>query len=197
MASLAQLRTYLDGIGPGPVEDASDLESLLADCWDRLVGDDGGMTPEKLLGRTEYMAWDPPDLTFCIERHGGTVTGSSRAEIQAWTLNVVAGTRFCCRAGHRQLHPMAPRLNVRPIAQEIAQLIEGGKEDPRLKWSKDGTVRVKSGEIIPDDAVKQTIAGRRRRFWAALDAALATTWQRRGQTYERKPAPSPPPLTVP
>ena len=28
---------------------------------------------EKLLGRTEDMTWDPPDLTLRIERHGGTV----------------------------------------------------------------------------------------------------------------------------
>ncbi len=45
---------------------------ILLDAWSEMRGDDGGMAPYKLLGRTEAMDWQPPVLAFEIERHGGT-----------------------------------------------------------------------------------------------------------------------------
>ena len=36
----------------------------------------------------EDLACNPPNLCFSIDRHGGTVMGSKRAERQTWTLNL-------------------------------------------------------------------------------------------------------------
>ena len=36
----------------------------------------------------EDLTWDPPNLCFSIDRHGGTVMGSKRAERQTWMLNL-------------------------------------------------------------------------------------------------------------
>lgn len=63
-------------LAPGPISDTTELERLLAAYWDELNGDDGGMEGYKLLGRMEAVVWKPI-LSFRIERHGGTVIGSS------------------------------------------------------------------------------------------------------------------------
>jgi hypothetical protein len=171
---LEALRAHLAGLEPGPVSEAGEVESLLAACWDRLDGSDAeGMNADKLSGRAEKLEWDPPVLSFVIARHGGTVMGSSRAEVHGWRIDVVDMTAHCSVAGHRQLRPMAPRLAVGPLARETADLIRSGKPDPTLKWRTDGEVRVLIGKIITEGAVpKQTLAGRRKRFWAALDEQL-------------------------
>jgi len=185
---IQQLRDYLANIPPGSIADESETESeveqLLAACWDSLVGDSGGMTAEKLSDRTEGMEWMPPELTFRIARHGGYVLGSTREEIQAWTVDLKAGERSCAQAGYRQVTKSRPRLDTGPIAEEIAKLIEGGRSDPRLNWRKDGSVVVDIGKVIPTDGKpKQTIEGQRKRFWKDLDAALAPRWERRSKTY--------------
>src|SRR4051794_5739582 len=84
-----KLQTYLSGLAPGPITDAAELEGLLEPCWHAFVGsDNGGMEGRKLLGRMEDGAWDPPLLTFTVERHGATVLGSTRAELQKWTVDL-------------------------------------------------------------------------------------------------------------
>jgi hypothetical protein len=78
---------HLAIVVPGEVADTTELERLLAASWHKFSGDDGGMSGQKLLGRMENVAWAPPKLTFTIERHGGTVRGSTRAELQHWEVN--------------------------------------------------------------------------------------------------------------
>ena len=62
------------------------------------------MAGHKLIGRMENVEWHPPILTFLIERHGGTVLGSARAELQRWTVDLDRRTATCERVGHRQFH---------------------------------------------------------------------------------------------
>ena len=50
------------------------------------------------LGRMEKVEWQPPYLTFSIERHGATVKGSTRAELQNWQVDT----------SHRSLNPNEP-----------------------------------------------------------------------------------------
>ena len=38
-----ELRNYLNTLEPGPVEETTHLERLLAEVWDDLGGDNGGM----------------------------------------------------------------------------------------------------------------------------------------------------------
>jgi len=166
MAKLQQLLDHLGAIPAGKIADGDELDSLLADCWGELDGASAeGMKPDKLLGRMEDISWDPPELSFTIERHGGTSRGSSRAEMQHWNVNIQARSATCSTDGHRQLGPMQAGLNVKPLAEEIVGLILERQIDRRLKWNADGSVRVVIGNIIsPGSAVKQTVAGRRRRF---------------------------------
>ncbi len=79
---------FLTNLAPGPISDTSGLQKVLANYWESIEGSNaGGMRAYKLSGRIEKPKWVPPLLTFEIERHGGTVQGSSRAELQRWTIN--------------------------------------------------------------------------------------------------------------
>jgi hypothetical protein len=44
------------------------------------------------VSRAEELSWNPPILSFTIERHGATARGSSRAELHEWTVNLHEGT---------------------------------------------------------------------------------------------------------
>ena len=64
---------------------------------------------------------------------------------------------------------MQARLKVEPLVEEIARLIVAKHEDHRLQWHEDGSVKVLVGKIIQESsALKQTLAGRRKRFRKAL-----------------------------
>ena len=178
--ALNQLRGYLRSINAGPIIDSSILESLLAACWDQFAGSNAeNMVGEKLYGRMENASWDPPELSFTIERHGQTVCGSSRASIHEYCLNVDKKTARAGIAGHRQLRQINQRLDVKPIAREVAKLIQDNQHDDRLKWSGNDKVTIMIGKIIPaESAPSQTVTGRRKRFREALDELLSTSgWQ--------------------
>jgi len=174
MTEVTALSKYLYKVGPGPISDTNHLDSLLAECWDALDGSDAeGMEGYKLNGRIEDAEWNPPALSFTLERHGGTVLGSSRAELQEWNIDINARTATCSIVGHRQIHPMAPRLDVLPLAQEVVKLILEGKKDERLTWYENGSVRVHIGKILTESsAMRQTLAGRRKRFRNAVESLL-------------------------
>src|SRR5262249_3805180 len=136
------------GIKPCRIDQPRELERLLSEVWDDLGGNDLGMAAHKLIGRMEQVQWNPPVLTFVVERHGGTVLGSTRAQLQRWSIDVDRSTATCERAGHRPLSPMAERIDIAPIADEVAGLIIGGVIDDRLRWLCDGRVRVEMGRIF-------------------------------------------------
>lgn len=170
-----KLKKILETLPPGQVSSPSDdaVEKALSKCWDALEGsDDEGMDGYKLVGRMEDVRWDPPLLTFRIERHGGTVMGSVCAEIQEWTVDVEKGTAEHYPWGGKRLVGQRPRpLKVAPIAKEIADLVVTEKNDKRLKWITANHVRVLVSEVIPETS-RQTTSGRRKRFWAALEGEL-------------------------
>ena len=187
--SVEALREFLFALPVGPVAD-SRLVDVLAEAWDRLDRDDRKMAAFKL-NRVEAPRWGGSVLTFRVERHGGTVLGSTRAEVQHWEVDPRAATARVVRSTHRQLYPMAARLDVRPLATEVAALIIAGANDDRLKWSADrATVKVQIGRIIPaDSAARQTVTGRRRRFQSALDDELAGRWAGTSWKYARPASP--------
>jgi hypothetical protein len=89
---LNRLREKLRLRPAGPVDNL-EFEGLLASCWQELEGNqDGGMKSYKLIKRTRSLRWDPPMLTFGIERHGPTKRGSVYAHEQFWAVNVERGT---------------------------------------------------------------------------------------------------------
>lgn len=171
---MEKLIEYLATVPQGKISTTSELASLLFNHWEEFKGSDIESTEGyKLVGRMEEVYWSPPELTFKIERHGGTVMGSSRASLHKWTLNLENKTAECNTSGYRQLDKREPNLNVKKIAEEIFPIIINKKSDERLKWYDDGTVRILIGKIIPtDSAVLQTVANRRKRFRKVMDELL-------------------------
>lgn len=168
------LKDFLMSQSPGSDLDREQIEFLLAQAWPSLRGSRaGGMQAYKLRGRTEALSWNPPLLTFEIERHGGTVNGSTRAEMQQWCVDVAAHTADIVSTRRRQLHAMASRVNVKQPAAIIAEAILKNQESPSLKRYPDGRVKVLISALFPHgDDFKQTVSGRRKRFRAALDALI-------------------------
>jgi hypothetical protein len=184
------LRDYLVSTSVGAVDEPTELATLLADCWDAFEGSrDEGMAPYKLRGRMERVVWEPPVLRFQIERHGGTALGSTRAERHEWQLNLDSRTATCVSVGYRQIRPMAPRLDIRSLADEVVRLILMRAADTRLKWRADGSVQVLLGKVLPQEGFKRTLEGRNKRFHAALDERMeAAGWRRVGKRSYAPPA---------
>ncbi len=186
---MVDLRNYLANIPSGPINAAQvqDVKSKLAECWEELkiISDDAGMKAYKL-NRAEGLAWLPPFLTFGIERHGATVKGSIYGELHAWKVNVETGEAYIASRTRRQIHERDASVDVEPLAQEIAALIVGGKEDNRLA-RKGRQNRVQIAQVIPK-TIPRTISARRKRFRVALTKALADSGWRPTtvkNTYER------------
>jgi hypothetical protein len=77
------------------------------------------------------------------------------------------------QVGFRQICAMQPRLNVKPLADEVTAIISERRKDHRVQWYRDGQVRVVVSEVIPRNGVaNQTLSGRRRRFREALTERL-------------------------
>lgn len=171
---MIRLLEYLSSLPEGPILDTGELAELLADCWGEFDGGGAeGMAGYKLPRRMERVDWHPPFLTFRIERHGGTILGSTRAEVHEWALDTDKKTACCSKVSRRQIKPAHPRLDVGPLAEEIFQLIARREGDGRLKWGGDGRVRVLVGKILPEGSVpKQTLEGHRKRFREALSVLL-------------------------
>jgi hypothetical protein len=124
---IQELRQRLANLPAGVVEDLLEIERLLARCWHELDGGEtGAMAGYKLLDRMKDVTWNPPELTFTIERHGATALGSTRAELHRWTVDVQKETATCMLVGRRQLKPMQPRLDVRPLPQGFCGLPNWG-----------------------------------------------------------------------
>lgn len=177
----------LNRLPPGPISDTTEIERPLADCWTEFIGhDENGMEPYKLIGRMENVEWQPPILSFILERHGGTVLGSTRAEVQRWQIDFDQMVAECTTSGHRQVGTMAEPVrqdDLQKLAEQIAVLIENGATDDRLNWKDSNTVHVVVEQIIPTKSgFKRTVQGRRKRFREALEKALAKSgWEHIGR----------------
>ena len=144
------------------------------------------MRAEKLW-RLEEPTWNPPCLSFVIERHGQTVMGSSRATVYKWQVDLQSLTAKVIEQKRRQLYPMAKRLDVKSIAEELVKAIVDGIPDERLKVKGDGNVQLVMGKIIRATN-QQTTTGRRRRLRGQLDTLLKPHgWQAlRPNVYSRQ-----------
>jgi hypothetical protein len=163
---MMNLQEHLAGIPPGDVSDPSVLARLLAANWDEFEGSaEGGMQGYKLLGRIEQVSWQPPILSFVLERHGGTVMGSTRGELQDWEVDVDKQTAVLVKSRHRQLEKMAPRISIKVLAEEFAERILSGEDDERIKRLEDGSVKVVVSTIFPaGSGFQRTVSGRRKRL---------------------------------
>jgi hypothetical protein len=172
---MTNLQEHLATLQPGDVPDPSGLDRLLADCWADFKGSGkGGMAGYKLPGRMEKVRWQPPILSFVVERHGVKVMGSTRGELQHWEIDLDARTADIVKTSHRQLEKTAPRISLKDLAEEIAERILSGEEDDRIKCLEDGSVKVLVSKIFPaGSGFQRTVSGRRKRLVQYVAAKLA------------------------
>lgn len=172
----AELRSYLQGISAGEIPPAHQAKviSHLTRIWEDLSGSDEQSTTSWKIPRAEALRWEHPNLYLTLERHGGTVNGSSRAELHKWIVNVESGVAVLSKRGIRQLRPIAKRFDVKAACKEIAALILNRREDSRLKWLKETEVQVILSKAVPS-ANLQTQTGRNKRLRQALTEELSGT----------------------
>jgi hypothetical protein len=175
MVNLRKVSDYVHTLQPGAfrAQETEEVERLIAGCWDELniMTDSRNMEPNKVLNRTQKLAWNPPFLSFEIERHGPTVHGSIYADVHVWTINLETGEARMTPGPRRPVKLKARPLNVRPLAQEIAATILDGKDDDRLRWKGRDFVRIEIEKVIPATN-QQTTSGRRKRFRDELTGIL-------------------------
>lgn len=169
MSDIGILHRALMAMPPGDITEKSQIkkiEEVLSICWDIFFGaSETKMEGYKIVGRMEELVWEPPFLSFKIERHGRTVNASTRADIHQWILDVERTTAKRKDSGFRQLSPMDKRFNAKITASEIVEIILSGAEDPRLDWNENRQiVKVNIGMVVPDGNAKSTAVGRRKRF---------------------------------
>lgn len=134
-------------------------------------------------------SWNPPILSFKIERHGGMAQGSSRAEIQRWEVDLDTKSATQYHIGNRQKNPSQKALDVKPLAKKVVGLILKQRENSRLKWNADqDEVLVRIGKIIPDGSTfKQALVGRRKRFRNEVERLLeGSGWCKGGPNKYKK-----------
>lgn len=180
-ASLDELRRTLNSLQTSEVP--NDMVGLLMQVWDDLDGGrDHGMQAYKL-DRATGLRWDDPVLTFTIERHGGIVLGSTRAEIQEWNVDLAEATAEASVVGQRQVRARGEAVTSQElhlVACEITAAVAAGANYRLFSYTAKGFVRVHVGEIIGDGPA-QTLEGRRKRLRAALVAEMEKIgWVYRG-----------------
>jgi len=164
------LRRALEAIPNGPAPEG--VRSLLQDAWPEIIGSEQHKTTADKLSRIENLRWDRPILSFTIERHGGTVMGSTRAELHDWEVNVETGQARCGAGRYRQVGKRAAKLDVRTLVDEVIRLVESGADSPKLKWLSPIRFRMYAAQFIPDEGPQETIRRRRKRFSVALQEEL-------------------------
>ena len=168
---IEELKEYLSDRPAGQMDEdeSGDWIGLLVNAWEELtlIGYDDSKIDSKKLGEKilEEPNWEPPVLSFKVERHGARVGGRSKqAEMQQWIIDLDEDTKRFHADGYRLLEPNAKRVDVKPIAEKLASAIINVSDDPDLKWMDDGSVRVLIGDIFPNEGPSRTWQGRRRRF---------------------------------
>ena len=106
MSKLTDLKGILNKLPAGAIAIGMrrTILELVEECWDDLMGSrDTKMGVWKICrdNGAENLTWAPPNLSFSIDRHGGTVLGSKRAERQTWTLNLETATARPHVSGYR------------------------------------------------------------------------------------------------
>ena len=176
------LRSYLESEGT-----AGEMLGLLERAWPLLSGGSETSMESWKVERIESPVWHAPLLTFQIERHGAIVGGgSTRAELQTWTVDLETGDAVVVESSWRQVRPRAARFDATILANELAELISHHELDGRLAWAADHSSVEVLLRQIPELTVgfKQTLSGRRQRFGAALDSALRPRgWERPSTRY--------------
>lgn len=165
------IQTYFANLPNGTITDHNAVIQLLTEYWDQISNSGLSKMHAEKLHRIENLNWNCPFLTFDIERHPSLM--SSRFPIQRWTIDIEGMSADFVEKGYRQNTPRAKRLNVKPLAESVLDIILNKIDDERVTWKNEKhEVRVNIGIVIPDDSYQQTVSDRRRRFRKLLDPKL-------------------------
>jgi hypothetical protein len=178
--ALHKLASTLTASPVGPISDEGTVRSLLYDAWDDLlISNHGGFNKDKHIYRAVNLTWNPPYLTFDVERHGGFVQGSSRADIQSWSVDIQANSATNTSSRSKQMRPASPRMDMAPIVARVGVLVSEHSDDPWITWLDEEKSRCKVNitQIIPDHGPSETVRERRRRLNRDLEKVLgAAGW---------------------
>jgi hypothetical protein len=173
---LADLRQCLGNLSPGKIipgqPESHRIMEAVRDAWSFLEGADIEKTYAHKLSRAEEVIWEPPCLTFRLERHGALVLGSGRAEMHCWTINMEELTASMVPCGYRHPYPndrSMTQKGMTAIAEEIGNQIVKGINSSFIEWLEpDQWVMVHIAEVIPVTN-KATTQARRKRFRLVLE----------------------------
>jgi hypothetical protein len=199
--TIENLNRVLNNVSAGeiPASISDELFKYVVASWNEFSGSRiTKMDPRKILRDEgpEEVTWNPPCLSFVIDRHGGAGLGSTRAEKQQWTLNLEKRTADQMLIGYRQLRPNAPKLDVKPLAEDVCKAVQEGPSstsrlvsDGIIFWKSDDELTVFHGKII-GGGYQRTVSSRRKRFIADLKAKIELIgWnlvsQSRGLTFKK------------
>ena len=173
-SKINELIEKLNKLGHGPVPDSNKTEvlNLLSGYWQYLKGSDNQKTLPYKLSRAENLSWDGSILSFVLERHGSTVNGSSRAELHHWDVNLVNNCANISKTGIRQIYPIAPRMDIKQKANEVAEQILSREQHENIEWRTANHVVLNISRIIPETNMKTT-TDRRKRFRAELEKIMS------------------------
>src|SRR5216684_9323390 len=87
-AAIEVLREHLSALPTGDISAVGPVTALLAACWNEFAGSGSERMHAGKLARMEDVRWNPPVLSFRIERHGAMGLGSTRAELQHWRVDL-------------------------------------------------------------------------------------------------------------
>ena len=166
---------------------------LVAEGWGELYGSGATRMGSWKIVRNEgpsELTWDPPVLSFTIERHGGLVCGSSRAERERWYVDLKERTAQQASAGFKQIHPPAPAFTSKESRARADEVCAAVREGPNsaspllareiVAWKSENEVVVKGAALVPSAQYKQTTSGRRKQFRRDLESKLQEIgWKRR------------------
>jgi len=179
VTAFTELRRYLSALPDGEVatEYVDDVRERIESAWLEFdKSTESKMTPAKT-SRARAFMWRPPFLVFEIERHGGLVEGSSRAEVQTWILDLDRRLATHRVTGYRQSNARDRRLDIDAMAGELARDIRERRQDIRLQWIGEFRVRVYTEQAIPETN-RQTTISRRKKFRVRLEHHLRPDWIR-------------------
>jgi hypothetical protein len=185
MEPMEQLLDYLATVPVGAVTDTADLAECLAACWDEYAGSsETDVAAAELAGRLHSAVWRPPVLSLEFEPKTGAARRRFGAPLPRWLLDTEKRSVTQSIQPSRPPSPNRPKLNIVELAQQITRLVVEHRDDFRLRWYSDGSVRVAVGVIFPEGAgFKQTVSNRRRKFRMALDEKLTAAGWRRVKDY--------------
>jgi len=151
------------------------LASQLLAVWESctVLGDDNSTYLHKLTSRElENLREVDGCICFSLERHGGTVRGSTNAEVHHWVVDPIARTRWIERTTRRRLAPPASRMNTDEVVSRMLVAIRDRTQGVIVVMA-DSRLRLEIDQFVPSEGPRQTVTQRRKRVRTALNDELS------------------------